>query len=290
MALLLVALAGCASTTPEPKPAATPDVQSVLGAVRERFQNADGITAEALVSVGSGGKYFLRSTWVKPGLFREERWNGETPDGEPASVQIYDGKISWLYFPAQKKFYESEIAPEAVDRKPVLLGFTRDGRLAVSLTEPGREEELVFGAGILCMPIAGGGKLALGPEAEVEGKACHVLTYSVGTMVQTFFVSKADATPLRFTLESHSEHQGKKFTTTATSELKRLDPAARPDVAQFRFTPPEGATKAAKAGEDKLLAAGAVAPELGAVDASGKPVKLSDFPGKVILLNFWFLG
>jgi cytochrome oxidase Cu insertion factor (SCO1/SenC/PrrC family) len=62
------------------------------------------------------------------------------------------------------------------------------------------------------------------------------------------------------------------------------------DPALFRWPVPEGVTKAAKAGEDKLLAAGTAAPELGAVDAGGKPVSLSDYKGKVVLLNFWFLG
>ena len=297
-AALVLFLAGCASNEPAPEPAGPSDedriesdLAKILRKVEARLFGATGITVEAVVSVGVGnGRYFLRTTWADPGVYREERWDGEAPEGEPSSLQISDGTTTWLYFPAQKKFYERAISPGDLDRKPFVLGFTREGRLAVSGIEAGREEELVFGAGCLAMPIAGGGKLALKADADVSGISCHVLTYSVGTMVQTFFISKADNTPLRFTLESSFEHKGKKFTTTAESELKRLDAMARPDAAQFRFVPPAGAVQAAKLGEDKLLAAGTAAPELGAVDASGKPVGLADYKGKVILLNFWFLG
>ncbi|MCE9581150.1 MAG: peroxiredoxin family protein [Planctomycetes bacterium] len=109
-------------------------------------------------------------------------------------------------------------------------------------------------------------------------------------MTQTFYVAKDDASPLRFTLESNSEFNGKKFTTSAESDLKRLDAGRRPGEGQFRFTPPAGAVRAPKAGEDKLLAVGGAAPEFHLVDAAGQSVRLSDFKGKVVLLNFWFLG
>jgi outer membrane lipoprotein-sorting protein len=290
--LVTVLAAGCSSSEPAPERAApAAELERVLAAVEARFRNAESITVETLVNVGAEGpRNFLRTTWAEPGLFREERWDGEKAEGTPSSLQISDGTTSWLYFSAQKKYYEMAISPGDLDRKPFIMGFTREGRLAVAGIEAGREEELVFGAGCLCMPIAGGGKLALAPDEEVAGTACRVITYSVGTMVQTFYVSKADGTPVRFTLESHSEHKGKTYTTSAVSAAIRVDTAARSDAALFRWAVPEGATKAAKAGEDKLLAAGGVAPELGAVDAEGKPVSLSDFKGKVVLLNFWFLG
>lgn len=291
LALLALILAtGCSSTSSEPAPAPGDDLRQVLAALRARFEHVDTVTVESLVGVGEGGKTFMRTTWTRPGLFREERWNGETPEGEPASLQISDGTTSWLYFPAQNIFYEQAIEPRDLDAKPLLLGFRRDGSLGVSQIESGREEELVFGAGCLCMPIAGGGKLALEADAEIAGRACHVVSYRVGNMVQRFYVAKDDASPLRFTLESSSEFQGKTYTTTAESLLKRVDTATRPDESQFRFTPPAGAVPAPRAGEDKLLAAGNKAPEFNLVDASGNPVHLSDFKGKVVLLNFWFLG
>ncbi len=292
LCLAAVLAAGCSSSEPAPERAAPgSELDRVLASVEARFRDAGSITVETLVNVGADvPKSFLRTTWAKPGLYREERWDGETPDGEPSSLQISDGTTSWLYFPGQKKYYEMAISPGDLDRKPFVMGFTREGKLAVAGIEAGREEELVFGAGCLCMPIPGGGTLALAADAEAGGQACRVITYTVGTMVQTFYVSKADGTPVRFTLESRMEHNGKTFTTSAASEMKRVDSAAAADAALFKWAVPEGATKAAKAGEDKLLAAGGVAPELGAVDAEGRPVRLSDFKGKVVLLNFWFLG
>lgn len=292
---VLPLLAGCASSDSAPPPSRDA-VREALDPVRERFGDASAVTVEVVATVGGGARSFVRTTWADPGLYREERWDGEAPVGEPASLEVFDGTTSWLYFPAEKKYYERAIQPADLDRKPFLLGFTRDGKLAVEGIEAGREEELVFAAGCLCMPIPGGGKLEAGPDADVGGRACRTVTYTVGRIVETFYVAKDDAAPVRFTLESSFEHDGKTFRTTAESDLKRtekvlrLETTGRPNPGLFRFTPPDGASPASRPGEEKLLAIGAGAPELGAVDASGNPVRLADYRGKVVLLNFWFLG
>ena len=275
---------------PAPAAEAEPAVLKVLDGVRARFRAADAVQVEAVAGMKGGVRRFLRTTWARPGLLREECWDGETPRGEPQSVRISDGKISWHYFAAQKHYYEREVPPGAADREPFLLGFTPDGILAWTLIEPGREAELSFGGGCLAMPVKGGGVLALGPESEVDGKPCHVLTYTTGATVQTYAIAKADFTPLRYSLDSSSEHRGKTFNIHAVSELKRLDTAPGADPARFRFTPPEGAVKAVMQGEDRLLPVGAEAPGFTMVDRDGREVSLADFAGKVVLLNFWFYG
>src|SRR5204862_513613 len=106
-----------------------------------------------------------------------------------------------------------------------------------------------FAAGCPCMPIPGGGSLELESDAEAGGRACRVIAYRVGTIVQRFWIARDDATPVRFTLESHFENKGKTFTTSAESVLKRLDTATKPDPSMFRFTPPADA-KQASMGEE----------------------------------------
>ena len=56
------------------------------------------------------------------------------------------------------------------------------------------------------------------------------------------------------------------------------------DDAKFAYTPPATATLYTP---PKLLADGVQAPDFTANDKDGKPVKLSDYKGKVVVLDFW---
>lgn len=52
-------------------------------------------------------------------------------------------------------------------------------------------------------------------------------------------------------------------------------------------TPPARAAPPPAEPELRTLAAGAVAPDFTNLDRAGKPVKLSDFTGKIVVLDFW---
>jgi cytochrome c biogenesis protein CcmG/thiol:disulfide interchange protein DsbE len=55
----------------------------------------------------------------------------------------------------------------------------------------------------------------------------------------------------------------------------------------FAYTPPKGVALRVETPPPPLLANGTPAPDFTVHDLSGKPVKLSDFRGKVVLLDFW---
>ena len=60
----------------------------------------------------------------------------------------------------------------------------------------------------------------------------------------------------------------------------------------FTYTPPKGVrlqvvTPGKPRVDPALLTAGTVAPDFTAIGADGKPVKLSDFKGKVVVVDFW---
>jgi peroxiredoxin len=57
------------------------------------------------------------------------------------------------------------------------------------------------------------------------------------------------------------------------------DPALGPVAGPAGPPPP--------APEDRTLKPGAIAPDFAALDLAGKPVKLSDFAGKIVVLDFW---
>jgi outer membrane lipoprotein-sorting protein len=66
-----------------------------------------------------------------------------------------------------------------------------------------------------------------------------------------------------------------------------LDPKLPDDA--FTFKPKEGAKEGKEAGSsDELLPVGSPAPDFEATDLNGKKVRLSDYKGKTVLLNFWF--
>jgi len=76
-----------------------------------------------------------------------------------------------------------------------------------------------------------------------------------------------------------------------TLDYKKVDLNPKlPDDA-FTFKPKKGAKEAKEAGSsDELLPIGSQAPDFEAADLDGKKVKLTDYKGKTVLLNFWFHG
>jgi len=95
----------------------------------------------------------------------------------------------------------------------------------------------------------------------------------------------ADRKPRRYRLEW--KYQGKTYVESVT--YGPLDLAATPAAETFRFTPPADWADEGKVDMDDLLVAvGSKAPDFEATDLDGRKVKLSDFRGKAVLLNFWF--
>lgn len=62
-----------------------------------------------------------------------------------------------------------------------------------------------------------------------------------------------------------------------------------PNAATFAYAPPTGA-KEYKEPPPRMLATGTDAPDLKVEDRDGKPIKLSDMRGKVLVLDFWTIG
>lgn len=59
------------------------------------------------------------------------------------------------------------------------------------------------------------------------------------------------------------------------------------DPTLYTYTPPTGVTLAKPERAVPLLAKGVTAPEFTALDIENKPVKLSDYRGKVVVIDFW---
>lgn len=71
---------------------------------------------------------------------------------------------------------------------------------------------------------------------------------------------------------------------TVLSHIKINQPIQR---ATFVYGPPPGVRLETERKEPPRLANGTSAPDFAAIDKDGRPVKLSDFRGKVVVLDFW---
>jgi len=94
-----------------------------------------------------------------------------------------------------------------------------------------------------------------------------------------FRLTEADAQLLRGVLDAFHAEQEKAAAGSGTASVR---PAATIQA------PPAGATTAAAAAaRPALLGAGAIAPDFVMQDVTGREVRLSDFKGKVVILDFW---
>lgn len=96
-------------------------------------------------------------------------------------------------------------------------------------------------------------------------------------------LTETDATLLRGVLDAFHAEQEK----AATAAPVGPDAATRP--AATLMAPPAGATATAATALPRpaLLGPGAVAPDFVMQDVTGREVRLSDFKGKVVILDFW---
>ena len=76
-------------------------------------------------------------------------------------------------------------------------------------------------------------------------------------------------------------------TTTADSWIVSLDPTATLAAADFAYKPPSGMIAYKEPVQKPLLAKGVAAPNFAVHDRDGGRIRLSDFKGRVVVLDFW---
>jgi thiol-disulfide isomerase/thioredoxin len=219
-------------------------------------------------------------TAVKPNLQRFEAWR-TTTDAEaigkndpPQYVFTSDGKRGFLQFGDQVTPRES-VAPDSL---VALFGagggfYTRARSTRTHVARLEKENHLRG------LRVAG--------REQFEGTNCEVVVYSY---VSTFEGRTREVTRRHFLGADHLERRIVETTTVSGRVDSIRDTAIRairtnfppPDAAFFAYTPPTNARV-----ELELLSAGTPAPDFTANDRDGNPVRLSDFNGKVVVLDFW---
>jgi len=239
----------------------TAKAKELLAASAAALKDAPAIAFDCQASwTGMEVKQKIKFQIKRPVLARiEATWEGQD------YLYVLDGKTMWMYQKATNEYMKSEQEVEMLDQ----LG-----------AGPIPSLFLNQGAGRL---LEGVEKIGLSQEKLGEDE-CRVLSWSSSDTEFRLWIDAKKAirkygSKMKFGDESYEQ----------TVEYGVLDLAPKLAADAFVFTPPKDAKEMKQGGdEESLLEEGADAPDFEATDLEGKPVKLSDFKGKVVLLNFWF--
>jgi outer membrane lipoprotein-sorting protein len=182
-------------------------------------------------------------------------------------LYILDGKTLWMYMPSSKQYMkmeQSEGIQNALGVGPLSnLYFSPATELLTDATDLKVKEE----------------KLGEEKVSVISWKATeaeHRLWIDANKAVRKY--------ELKMTVEDETYEQ------TIEYGKVEIDPKLEKDA--FAFTPPKDATEFKQDDDPSgaLIAVGEDAPDFEATDLEGKKVKLSDYKGKTVILNFWFYG
>jgi outer membrane lipoprotein-sorting protein/peroxiredoxin len=156
------------------------------------------------------------------------------------------------------------------------------GLFLILLTDP-RAKDQVLGSSVASLELL--------PDTQVAGVDVKVVKAIIGLppqpLIVTFSVGKEDSILRAVSIAPAKQDQPSQVTETY-SEVKPNAPLAD---SSFMFTPPPGAKEQKVTEEpalyDQRLKVGASPLPLSGKDLTGKPVRLEDYKGKVVLIDFW---
>ncbi len=189
---------------------------------------------------------------------------------------VYDGKTEYQYDGGNKNYSATPLAPSAKSQAQVR------GMAAI---------DLVLLNGVVPAPEAGVTRVVSADT--VNGKALTLITdtqsvalpnKSVVKIIGKIWSDAGTRLPVRLTATVIT-----KGIATVAEDLSFsgwvFDQPLTPD--QIAWVPPAGAKLFDASGNGGLLAVGTPAPDFSAVTPDGKTVHLSDYKGKVVVLDFW---
>ena len=250
---------------------ADPRAQALLLKVEAATRNARTMTADMTVVDMSGKSVAATVHLMKPNFARIVYKNVH-PDAAHISVAS-DGKTLWRTPDSSKSEYRVEAADPAGSG-------TVDGPDGIPVQSFFGLEKALKSGDIDAAALKYVGKRVW------DGQSFQVVRYDfqednirytawlyvgednlVHRDVGTFYIPKPDGTPAMFEVA-----------------LKNIKVNLPMGTAQFAYTPPDGARRIIP---QSLLQAGTLAPDFRAEDRNGTSLRLSDFHGKVVVLDFW---
>jgi thiol-disulfide isomerase/thioredoxin/outer membrane lipoprotein-sorting protein len=298
-ATLRAEMASTDSAAPSPSDSTA---QARYDAMIESIRSARSLSWQAEYSFsagGQGGRCSYRMWLKKPGFGRMEAIMpaSVTGVGEVVTgVIVGDGENFWIHWPAgfpgtrswdpghtgaadTHLYMRREFAPSK-------YSFSHDaGRLGSCLVLLASEPSLFHGGAETSFEL--GPFTDLGMET-LDGQECDGVRSSLadGQRTVDYWIARTDQIPRRVRAVAHvAQDIVVEETWTGLSRNAEI-----PD-SLFHWTPPEGSAEYAEPSlEATLLPEGAAAPDFHTTPLEGAPFRLSDFRGKVVLLNFWRIG
>jgi peroxiredoxin/outer membrane lipoprotein-sorting protein len=281
---LLVAGLGC---RPSPEEHQAPPPQAEVGALSPRdvlgrairtLHGSATLLVECDVASTSQPKQKFRLLCKRPDHARLE--TVET-SRSGTWYTIFDGHAGWTYFPNMNKYFN--------------LGFHLPDDSAWLDLKVGQVASLFF-QDDPDSALGNARELSL-RRAQFEGSACDVLSWKDETIANGRFELWIDSagmvrryrqtgSTVEYKGRGKTEPTDEDWTDTITYTKLELGPEV-PDKLLV-FDPPEGARALNRKADDSMLPLNSEAPDFQATDLEGRPVKLSDFRGKAVLVNFWF--
>jgi outer membrane lipoprotein-sorting protein len=243
--------------------------------------------------------------WLKkPNYFRieaersaETRQKLHIADSGPTGILIGDGKTLWIYWPQGRNRYGQEDAKTyektrltSYMKKPAPPGCHsighETGHLGAGMSMPVIDPSTFHGY-TDCLQAYLDGVRSLGSE-KVGDEECDQIEVSIMKRQRSWYLwlSKKDHLPRKM-----KEIVRVSFDLVITEDWSNVTLDAEIPDAMFAWKPPAGWTQW-KPPDSKIdmLKPGTQGPDFQLASADGKPIKMSDFRGKVVWFYIWRAG